>query len=70
MNGFTTSKIKEEINKRIMAGNRTCLTSRLLSIATKNSLYKTLTRPAVYYGTETCTLLEADINKLRISEEL
>ena len=70
----SANKTSEEINKRIMAGNRAynanikLITSRSLSRATKLKLYKTLIRPVVTYGTETWNISVSDANKLRIFE--
>jgi hypothetical protein len=64
----------EEINKRIMVGNRAYYTnmklfrSTLLSRQTKLKLYKTLIRPVVTYGAKTWTMTLADENSLQIFE--
>jgi hypothetical protein len=66
--------VSEEINKRIMIGNKTCyansqlLNSALLSRTTKMKLYRTLIRPVVTYAAETRTLNISDENALRIFE--
>jgi len=52
------SNVEKEIQRHILAGNRTYFAtislfrSRLLSRATKIILYKTLIRPVVSYGEE------------------
>ena len=54
--------IEKEIQRHILAGNRTYFAairlfrSRLLSRGTKILLYKTLIRPVVSYGAETWTM--------------
>jgi hypothetical protein len=54
-----THKIQQEIESRISAGNRAyhankkLLTNKLLSKNTKMSVYKTIIRPVVTYGSET-----------------
>jgi hypothetical protein len=54
-----TNKTEEEIQSRIAAGNRAyhankkMLTNKLLSINSKMSVYKTIIRPVVTYGSET-----------------
>lgn len=64
----------EEINQRIMAGNRAyfanikLLKSNLLSRNLKIKLYKTLIRPVVTYGSETWTMSVADEKALRTFE--
>jgi len=58
--------VEKEIQKRILAGNRTYFAtislfrSRLLSRATKILLYKTLIRPLVSYGAEAWTMTKKD----------
>ena len=53
------NSVEKEIQRRILAGNRTYFAAisifrnRLLSIATKIRLYKTLIRPVVTCGEET-----------------
>ena len=60
--------VEREIQRRILAGNRTYFAavslfgSRLLSSATKITLYKTLIRLVVSYGAEAWTLTKK--NKL------
>ena len=60
------NKIEEEINIRIIMGNRPYLSylklfeSNILSKRTKMKLYKTLIRPLVTYGAETWTIKLAD----------
>jgi hypothetical protein len=67
--------VTEEINRRIMAGNRAyfadmkLLKSNLLSWHSKVKLYKTLIRPAVTYRAETWTMSTADENALCVSEQ-
>jgi hypothetical protein len=57
------NNIEKEIQRRILAGNRTYFAvirlfrSRLLSRGTKILLYKTLIRPVVSYGAETWTMM-------------
>jgi hypothetical protein len=66
--------VTEEINRRIMAGNRAhfanmkLLKSTLLSRHSLVKLYKTLIRPVVTYGAETWTMLAADENVLCVFE--
>jgi hypothetical protein len=56
------NSVEKEIQKRILAGNRTYFAaiilfrSRLLSRANKILLYKTLIRPVVSYGAEAWTI--------------
>jgi hypothetical protein len=56
------NSVQNEIQRRILAGNRTYFAAislfrnRLLSRATKIILYKTKVRPAVTYGAETWTM--------------
>jgi len=65
---------EKEIQRRILAGNRTCFAaislfrSRLLSRATKIILYKTPIRPAVSYGAEAWTLTKKEEQALLIFE--
>jgi len=60
------NSVEKEIQKRILAGNRTYFAaislfrSRLLSRATKILLYKTLIRPVVSYGVEAWTMTKKD----------
>jgi len=60
------NSIEKEIQKRILAGNRTYFAaislfrSRLLSRATKIILYKTLIRLVVSYGVEAWTMTKKD----------
>jgi hypothetical protein len=64
----------EEINRRIMAGNRAYFTNMkllkltLLSRHSKVKLYKTLIRPVVTYGVEMWTMSAADENALCVFE--
>ena len=66
--------VEKEIQRRILAGNRTYFAainlfkSRLLSRATKIKLYKTLIRPVVSYGAETWTLMKKEEQALLIFE--
>ena len=54
-----TNKIEEELQSRIAARNRAyhaskkLLTNKLLSKNSKMSVYKTIIRPVVTYGSET-----------------
>lgn len=70
----TENKISQEINRRIMLGNRAyhanfkMLKSKLLSHKTKTTIYKTLIRPVVTYGCEAWTLTVKDMNALKIFE--
>jgi len=60
------NSVEKEIQRRILAGNRTYFAaislfrSRLLSRATKIILYKTLIRPVVSYGAEAWTLAKKE----------
>jgi len=66
------NSVKKEIQRRILAGNRTYFAaislfrSRLLSRATKIMLYKTLIRPVVSYGAEAWTLTKKEEQALLI----
>lgn len=68
------NKISQEINRRIVIGNKAyyanvkLLKSKLLSHKTKLQIYKTLVRPTVTYGCEAWTLTLEDVNALRILE--
>jgi hypothetical protein len=58
--------VEKEIQKRLLAGNRTYFAainlfrSRLLSRPTKILLYKVLIRPVVSYGAEARTMTKKD----------
>jgi len=60
------NSVEKEIQRRILAGNRTYFAAislfrnRLLSRATKIRLYKTLIRPAVTYGAEIWTMTKKE----------
>jgi len=66
--------VEKEIQRRILAGNRTYFAAislfrnRLLSRATKIILYKTLIRPVVSYGAEAWTLTKKEEQALLIFE--
>jgi len=66
--------VEKEINRRILAGNRTYLAAislfriRLLSRATKIILHKTLMRPVVSYGVEAWMLTKKEEQALLIFE--
>jgi hypothetical protein len=66
--------VTEEINRRIMAGNRAYFANMkllkliLLSRHSKVKLYKTLIKPVVTYGAETLTMSAADENALHVFE--
>jgi len=68
------NSLEKEIQRRILAGNRTYFAaiilfrSRLLSTATKIILYKTLIRPVVSYGAEAWTLTKKEEQALIIFE--
>lgn len=68
------NKISDEIQRRILAGNRAyfanikLLKSSILSKKCKMRIYKSLIRPVVTYGAETWNLLSSDANKLRVFE--
>ena len=68
------NRVEKEIQRRILAGNRTyfdavsLFRSRRLSRATKIILYKTLTRPVVLCGAEAWTLTEKEEQALLIFE--
>ena len=65
---------KKEIQRRILAGNRTYFAAislfrnRLLSRATKIRLHKTLIRPVVTYGAETWTMTKKEEQAVLIFE--
>jgi len=60
------NSVQKEIQRRILAGNRTYFAAislfrnRLLSKATKIRLYKTPIRPVVTYGAETWTMTKKE----------
>ena len=64
--------MEKETQRRILAGSRTyfaavsLFTSRLLSRATKITLYKTLIRLVVSYGAEAWTLTKKEEQAVRI----
>jgi len=66
--------VGKEIQRRILAGNRTYFAaislfrSGLLSRATKIVVYKALTRPVVTYGAEAWTLTEKEEQAVIIFE--
>jgi len=66
--------VEKEIQKRILAGNRTyfaavsLFSNRLLSRATKIILYKTLIRPVVLCGAEAWTLTKKEEQAVLIFE--
>jgi len=66
--------VQTEIQRRILAGNRTYFAAislfrnRLLSRATKLRLYKTLIRPVVTYGAETWAMTKKEEQALLIIE--
>jgi hypothetical protein len=68
------NSVEKEIQRRILAGNRTYFAAvilfrnRLLSRATKIRLDKTLIRPAVTYGAETWTMTKKEEQALLIFE--
>jgi hypothetical protein len=63
------NKVEKEIQRRILAGNRTFSAAiTLLSRATKILLYKTLIRPVVSYGAETWTMTMKEEEALLIFE--
>ena len=68
------NSVEKEIQRRILAGNRTYFAiislfrNRFLSRATKIPLYKTLIRPIVAYGAETWTTTKKDEQALIIFE--
>ena len=67
-----TNKIEEEIQSRIAAVNRAhhankkLLTNKLLSKNYKINVYKTIIRPVVTYGSETCMMNITHEEKLKI----
>jgi len=68
------NSVEKEIQRRILAGNRTYFAaislfrSRLLSRATKIILYKSVIRPVVSYGAEAWTLAKKEEQALLIFE--
>jgi hypothetical protein len=69
-----TNKIEEKIQSRTAAGNRAChankklLTNKLLSKNSKMSVYKTIIRSVVTYGSETWMMNITYKEKLKIFE--
>jgi hypothetical protein len=72
---INNNSVQKEIQRRILAGNRTYFASislfrnRPLSRATKIRLYKTLIRPAVTYGAETWTMTKKEEQALLVFEK-
>jgi hypothetical protein len=70
----TDNSVDKEIQKRILAGNRTYFAaislfrSRFLSRATKILLYKALIRPVVSYGAEAWTMTKTDEQAVPVFE--
>ena len=68
------NSVEKEIQRCILAGNRTCFApislfrSGLLSRANKIILYKTLIRPVVSYGAEAWTLTKKEEQAVLIFE--
>jgi hypothetical protein len=68
------NSVEKEIQKRILAGNRThfaaisLFRSRLLSRANRILLYKTPVRPVVSYGAEAWTITKKDEQALLVFE--
>jgi hypothetical protein len=68
------NSVEKEIQKCILAGNRTYFATislfrrRLLSGATKILLYKKLIRPVVSYGAEAWTMTKKDEQALLVFE--
>jgi hypothetical protein len=68
------NSVEKEIQKRILAGNRTYFAAisifrcRLLSTANKILLYKTLIRPVVSYGAEAWTITKNDEQAVLVFE--
>ena len=68
------NSVQKEIQRRILASNRTYFAAislsrnRLLSRATKIRLYKTLIRPVVTYGAETWTMTKKEEQAVLIFE--
>jgi hypothetical protein len=64
-----TNKIEEEIQSRIAAGNRAYhANKKLLSTNSKMSVYKTIIRPVVTYGSETWMMNITHEEKFKIFE--
>ena len=70
----SSNLISQEIQRRIMAGNRALyaniklLKSRLITRKTKLKIYTTLIRPVITYASETWNISNNDANKLRVFE--
>jgi hypothetical protein len=68
------NNVEKEIQRRILASNRTYFAairlfrSPLLSRGTKILLYKTLIRPVVSYGAETWTMTKKEEQALLVFE--
>ncbi|CAG9837099.1 unnamed protein product, partial [Diabrotica balteata] len=66
--------IEKEVSARIAAGNRALysssilLRSKLLKIKSKLTLYKSIIRSMITYGSKTWTLNQREINKLLVFE--
>ena len=69
-----SNKTSDEIQRRIMAGNRAyhanqkLFKSSIISKSSKMKIYKTLIRPVVAYGSETWNITNRDAERLRILE--
>jgi hypothetical protein len=69
------NKIRDEIRKRIQAGNRCYYANKKLSLnkilnhKSKIQIYKTIIRPTVTYGNETWVLTASDENQIFLNEK-
>jgi len=58
-------KDKIETGNRAHAANHNMLKSKIIKRSVEMQIYKTLIRPVVTYGSETCTLTKSDENFIK-----